>query len=694
MRLLFSILVSIGILPIPKQIEIQEGYFQYPEKMKEYAIFVSEKAANEQEMADFREYMQLYDFTERKGKASLKIYVGGNRFNGTLPYGSNQCEGYRLDITNKSIIVNAATMTGAFYALQTLGQLEEDGRFQCCKIEDEPSMGYRGLMLDVARHFRSVDCICRQLDAMAAMKMNRLHIHLTDDQAWRLRLDAHPEMIRTAFRANIGLKKGCDNNYIAEPEGYVPGTVSFRDGCYGGYYSKENIRHILEYARIRHIEVIPEIEMPGHSTEVLDMHPELRCNCEQKTRRVVCPGKEETFAFYQDILSEVMELFPGRYIHIGGDEASKKNWSICPDCANRMKEENLSTVEQLQSYLIGRMGKFITANGKTVVGWDEIMQGGICDNATVMSWRGTEYGYQAIEQGHDVIFCPTNYFYLDYFQGYPAEEPMSIGGQIPLCQTWSAPIEAGEHIVGIQGNLWSEYITSDKHLEYMLYPRTFAIAEIAWSPKKLRADYPDFCRRANRFSDILRSRNYAVRDISRDEVMDEEFVPVKHLALGAKVVFNGNIYKSPEFFHRNLTDGFVGSGDMIETWSRFKGCGVFTVDLGVARQIRYIGTNCLHFRHAFYPEYVEVYVSADGKNFKKIGRKTSKVFASTPDNLLLSQDYDPTSYRVEYDKMLEQHWSQATYSFICDESEVRFVRFVVEPRPNYETMAIDELIIN
>ena len=696
MKLLLLItLAALNILPAPKQSEIREGSYTFPKDKKEYSLCVCGDV-NRQELADFQEYLKLNGYTQVKKKAGLAFYVGKNRFKGTLPYAATVDEGYRLDVTKGGISVNAAAMAGAFYAFQTIRQLDNGGTFQCCRIIDEPAMAHRGLMFDVVRHFRSVDFVCRQLDAMASMKMNRLHFHLTDDQAWRLQLDSHPEMIKTAFRTNIrhGKTGVYNNGYAAEPPAYVPGTVNFEDGCYGGYYSKENIRRILEYARIRHIEVIPEIEMPGHSTEVLNMHPELRCNCEQKTKRVVCPGKEETFIFFQEVLDEVMKLFPSKYIHVGGDEASKMNWEICPDCARRMQQEGLTSVEQLQSYLIGRMEKYINSKGKKMVGWDEIMQGGLCDNATVMSWRGTEYGYKAIEQGHDVIFSPTTYFYLDYYQGHPAIEPLAIGHHKPLSVTWSAPIYAGKHIIGVQGNLWCEYVTSDKHFEYMLYPRALAIAEIGWSPGEKRNDFGEFCTRAKSFADNLKACGYAVHDFTADSIMDEDYAPVKHLALGAKVDFRGEKYNEKPHFYTILTDGEVGNGDVSLTWARVKGHGEFTVDLAKAQDIHYAGVTCLHYRHSYFPAYVEVYVSSDGKDFRRVGQKISRAFGSPSVKSASTVDFDPSTYKPAYEKDGSQEWSTATYSFVCNEKGIRYIRFVLEPREGFGTMAVDELVIN
>ena len=269
-------------------------------------------------------------------------------------------------------------------------------------------------------------------------------------------------------------------------------------GAYGGYYTKEDMLDLIEYAHERHIEVIPEIEMPGHSEEAIAAYPELGCNGKQYGQGDFCPGNEKTFEFLETVLDEVMEIFPSEYIHIGGDEAGKGSWKTCPKCQERMRAEGLADVDELQSYLIRRIDRYVSSKGRKIIGWDEILDGGLAEGATVMSWRGTEGGIESMKMGHDVIMCPGNFCYLDHAQDAPFVEPESIGGYLPLDMVYgyepqddSMPCESLHHLKGVQANLWSEYIPTDSHAEYMYWPRAIAIAETGWSSRENR-DYESF----------------------------------------------------------------------------------------------------------------------------------------------------------------------------------------------------------
>jgi len=371
--------------------------------------------------------------------------------------------------------------------------------------------------------------IKRYIDMIALHKMNRFHWHLTEDQGWRIEISKYPRLTEIgAFRKETLIGHG----------GRRP--FEFDGKRYGGFYTKEEVKEIVEYARTKFITVIPEIEMPGHAMAALASYPELGCTggpYEVQTRwgvfeDVYCAGKEETFTFLENVLTEVMELFPSEYIHVGGDECPKTQWEKCPLCQQRIKEEGLKNEHELQSYFIQRIEKFVLSKGKKIIGWDEILEGGLAPEATVMSWRGTTGGIEAAKQKHDVIMTPYTYVYLDYYQCEPQGEPLAIGGYLPIEKVYSYnPMpeeltpEEQKHILGVQGNLWSEYLSTPEHMEYMAYPRMFAVAESGWTPDRLK-DFEDFLARF----EILKKRydnvgiNYfkgEYRDIRAQNKQDE-----------------------------------------------------------------------------------------------------------------------------------------------------------------------------
>jgi hexosaminidase len=411
-------------------------------------------------------------------------------------------EGYKLDVKPDHIFIRARTAAGAFYAIQTLRQLfpaqfyrnavtkNVDWVAACCVIEDEPRFEYRGLHLDVGRHFFKVDFIKRYIDLLAMHKLNTFHWHLTEDQGWRIEIKKYPELQKVASCR----KETLVGHYSDNPAKY--------DGeKYCGYYTQEEVKEVVEYAQKRFVTIIPEIEMPGHAQAALSAYPELGCTggpYEAATswgvfKEVFCAGNEKTFAFLDDVLAEVCALFPGPYVHVGGDECPKERWKACPKCQKRMKDEHLKDEHELQSYFIQRAEKMLTKHGKKLIGWDEILEGGLAPTATVMSWRGTEGGIAAAKLHHDVIMSPTTYVYFDYYQADPATEPLAIGGYLNLEKVYQyEPItdeltkeEAG-YIKGVQANLWTEYIPSPSYAEYMAYPRACALAEIAWTAKDKR----------------------------------------------------------------------------------------------------------------------------------------------------------------------------------------------------------------
>ena len=426
-------------------------------------------------------------------------------------------EGYLLTITPKKIIIKAKSAPGLFYAVQTIRQLMppdvekqqvvEGFRLDvpACEIKDYPRFSYRGMHLDVGRHFFPPEDVKRYIDMIALHKMNTFHWHLTEDQGWRIEIKKYPKLTQVgAFRKETLVGSGDKQPFVYDGKPY------------GGFYTQDEVRDIVAYAKSKFVTIIPEIEMPGHALAALASYPGLSCTggpFDVYTRwgvvsDVYCAGKEETFNFLQDVLTEVISLFPGKYIHIGGDECPKTRWEKCPLCQKRIKEEGLKDEHELQSYFIQRIEKFLISKDRKLIGWDEILEGGLAPEATVMSWRGTAGGIAAAQQKHYVIMTPDKYVYLDYYQCDPSDQPLAIGGYLPLERVYSYnPMpseltpEEQKYILGIQGNVWTEYIGTRDYLDYMAYPRMLAIAETGWTPDRLK-DFEDFLARF----DVLKKR--------------------------------------------------------------------------------------------------------------------------------------------------------------------------------------------
>ena len=423
---------------------------------------------------------------------------------------------YCLKISKKGAQILAASEEGVFYARQSmLFMALQDSSVACCTVVDWPRFRYRGLMLDVSRNFRSKEFVKKQLDMMSRLKMNRLHLHLDDSAGWRLQIDTYPRL--TSYAAWRPFAEYLD--WYNKPGFAEQGSP----GAHGGFYSKKDIAEIVAYAAKKHIEVIPEIEMPGHNLETIAAYPALSCRRPDGSpagpSHEVCPGNEFTYEFFQNVLAEVFEMFPSKYIHIGGDEAGKGLWKSCPVCRAKMQEEGLESPEELQSYMIKRIERFANSRGKRIIGWDEILEGGLAPNATVMSWRGTQGGIMAVAAGHDVIFSPTSCYYLDYHQG---PHFRAVGAFQPLEKTYAfdplaegIPEESAHHVLGVQGNLWTEQIFEEWHAEMMLYPRAFAIAETGWSPSSGK-DFGDFMRRAAAWAAVCRAEGYTVYDFEQN----------------------------------------------------------------------------------------------------------------------------------------------------------------------------------
>ncbi len=489
---------DIQVIPKPAELTTHSGAFKLSPDM---AIVIDE---NDEELTRLGQNLAAlinsatwYDIpvtTSANSGNNIRLTIDSN----ASSYEND--ESYALTAGEDGVTIQASSAHGIFYGIQTLRQLlppeiehtdpslvpqDVEWTIPAVEIEDYPRFPYRGMHLDVARHFFPVEFVKQYIDMLAMYKMNRFHWHLTEDQGWRIEIEKYPRL------TEIGAWR--DSTLVGHH-----GSGIYDGERYGGFYTQEEIREVVEYAQDRYITIIPEIEMPGHSSAALAAYPQFGCKKNgdyhvQTTwgifEDIYCP-KEETFRFLEDVLTEVMALFPSEYIHIGGDEAPKAQWEESEIAQQVIEREGLEDEHELQSYFITRMEKFLNANGRQIIGWDEILEGGLAPNATVMSWRGTEGGVAAAKQGHDVVMTPTSHLYLDYYQANSDTEPLAIGGFTTLEKTYSfEPVhdeltaEEAQYILGAQGNLWTEYIKSGDKAEYMAYPRAMAIAELDWTPK-------------------------------------------------------------------------------------------------------------------------------------------------------------------------------------------------------------------
>ncbi len=488
--------LQVSIIPAPLHVTKGDDRIQWKNSVTLVAVTPEEMHAASF-LKDYLEARQLNVTvaSEASGKDVVRIELNNSGFHP---------EGYRL-VVNKEGTLITGSAAGLFYGVQSLTQLAsaEARQIPYVDITDEPRFAYRGLHLDVGRHFFPVAFIKKYIDAMARFKFNRFHWHLTEDQGWRIEIKRYPKLQQVgAYRKETVV-------------GHAGKSTTYDGTPYGGYYTQEEIKEVVEYARNRFITVIPEIELPGHSQAALAAYPELGCTGGPYHvattwgvfENVYCAGKDETFEFLQQVLDEVMELFPSEYIHIGGDECPKTSWKKCKKCQSRIRTEKLKDEHELQSYFIQRIEKYLNSKGRQIIGWDEILEGGLAPNATVMSWRGEAGGIEAAKQNHQVIMTPGNWCYFDHYQDTAATEQLAIGGLTPVSEVYLYepvppqlnPAEAA-YILGTQANLWTEYITTPSHAEYMAYPRACALAEVAWSGKD-KKEYVDFLNRlkANRW---------------------------------------------------------------------------------------------------------------------------------------------------------------------------------------------------
>lgn len=508
---------SLRLIPRPASISWGKGHAQLPE-----ALTVSPLLPQVIQT-------QLSQQVGIKVRATTKAPLLSVRLDRRLP----GREAYRLSIGPRGMQLLAKDSSGLLQGGQTLLQLvgQYGRRLPQLSITDSARFAWRGIMLDVSRHFMSADFIIQLLDEMARYKMNRFHWHLVDGGGWRFPSDKHPLLTKKAAWRTIA---DWDSWWQHDRRFVDEGTP----GAYGGAYTKDDIRRVVAHATRLGITVIPEIELPGHSNELPAAYPELTCKGKWTFDATdVCIGRESTFRFFEDILGEVLELFPSYYIHIGGDEAAMNHWGSCPDCRARMQQEGLKDEHELQSYMIRRIERYLNGKGRQLIGWDEILMGGLAPNAAVMSWRGEEGGITAAKAGHKVVMTPGNYVYLDFYQRESKGEPRAIGGFTPLEKTYSynptpavlSPAQQ-QYILGVQGNLWTEYVQDEQHAAYMLFPRLLAIAEIGWTPQAERS-YPDFLRRVAAQLPALKARGINSYPLKRIAVYSEIDTARREVAL-------------------------------------------------------------------------------------------------------------------------------------------------------------------
>ena len=505
---------DLSIIPQPQSMVLGKGYFQFTQE----TVFVIDPALMPAQLPFLEQFERASGFKFALQKVALSgssVVIDTDK---SLPK-----EGYTLAVTPQQISIKAADYNGALYALQTLRQLlpnevestklvKRDWLVPAVTISDAPQYQWRGLMLDVSRHFFPKEYILKTIDRMAMLKLNTFHFHLVDNEGWRIEIKKYPKLTEVgAWRVDQEDKLWDERTPNPANAFANPATAPKK---YGGFYTQEDIKEIVAYATKRGITVIPEIEMPAHAMSAIAAYPELSCHKRPigvpsgavwPITDIYCAGQEETFDFIEEVLTEVLALFPSQYIHVGGDEATHTEWERCPKCQLRMKEHQLKNVHQLQSYFIRRIDDFLTSKGRTLVGWDEIMDGGLAKNAVVMNWRGIEVGKKALAQGNPIVL--TSDCYIDNYQGLPDYEPQANGGYLPLKKLYNYNLEKEalsdtslekSKVLGTQANLWAEHVGSTEHSEYMLFPRLLALAEISWTNDKLK-DWDSFMRRTQHF---------------------------------------------------------------------------------------------------------------------------------------------------------------------------------------------------
>ena len=678
------------VIPQPKEVTLTE---EKPFVLQSNTIVYYEDGL-EREAEFFSEYVKDilgFELNLEKGKSpsGILLTIVQNEF--------DRSEAYEISITPQQVVVKGADAAGVFYGIQTLRKSLPLNTLHsplsvalpCGTIRDWPNFGYRGMHLDPCRHFMDIDSVKIYIDMLALHNMNQFHFHLTEDQGWRIEIKKYPELTKVGA--------------------YRDGTVIGRNGRlydsihYGGFYTQEQLRDLVQYAAERHVNIIPEIDLPGHMQAALASYPWLGCTGGpyEVWKRwgvsddVLCAGNEETMLFVEDVLNEVMDIFPSPYIHLGGDECPKVRWQKCPKCQAKIKElgikgdERFSKEDYLQSYVMNRMAKVVEARGRRIIGWDEILEGKVSETAIIMSWRGTEGGIEAARKGHDVIMCPTSYLYFDYYQSEdPSTEPSCVGGYLPVSRVFQfKPLpsvlteEEQGHIIGLQANIWTEYITSFNHVEYMAMPRMDALSEIQWNNPTER-DFDAFVERCRHMAQLydLYHYNYA-KQIFNPEVWTDTVVP--NLATGKPIFLREQ--PNEQYASKGapiLNDGEMGriaynSGRWLGFWGQPLDA---VIDLEVPATMQHVRFRSLVNKGAwiYNPSQAQVLVSDDGENFHEVAHLDIPITTWTDKdgNFTYELDFDPVTARyvevIVKDHMLpEDHdgYGQPAWIFI-DEIEV------------------------
>ncbi|MBK8946863.1 MAG: family 20 glycosylhydrolase [Ignavibacteriae bacterium] len=678
---------DVSIIPEPKSVEVQNGEFIINDETK---LIYDNEFGNIDNILTY-----VNNHLTKSSGAEIKTAVGSNVNENSIYFKFDKNitneEGYQLQSNTDGITISASSNIGIFYGVQTLLQLlpteifsqskiDFDLIIPCINISDEPRFKYRGVHLDVGRHFFTKEDIKKYIDYLAMHKINKFHWHLTEDQGWRIEIKKYPKLTEIGAwrKESMGDEKP-----------------------HGGFYTQEDVKEIVKYAQDRFITIIPEIEMPGHSQAALAAYPELSCTggpFEVGTvwgviKEVYCAGNENTFEFLEDVLTEVIELFPSEYIHIGGDECPKERWHECKKCQSRIKRENLKDEHELQSYFITRIENFLLTKGKKIIGWDEILEGGLAPQATVMSWRGIEGGIAAAKQNHDVIMTPGSHCYFDHFQGDAANEPHAFGSKLTLSKVYSyEPIpeelsqDEGKYILGAQANLWTEQLPEFKNVEYMLLPRIAALSEVVWTTKD-KKDLENFIKKMDKqferyeflkvnyaksaynvnigteFNETSKTLMVAMSaEISNVNIfytndgsepndksikyispfIIEESTKIKAVSYKNKNLMSKTTEKDIKIhkaFGKNITlkfpysekytgggkyalvDGLNGTNSFADSfWQGFEGDDLDAIiDLGNSTKISSVEMNFNQNNHSwvFLPEFVEISFSKDGVNFNK-----------------------------------------------------------------------------
>ena len=634
------------IIPQPKEVQLNEEkpfelgpktivYFE--SGLQREAQFLSEY------VNDIMGYaMKTQEYQSQPDGIVLKV----------VPEDFDQSEAYEINITTKQVTIKGADAAGVFYGIQTLrkslpiSQLSTsnsqltlnsklstlNSQLPCGTIKDYPNFAYRGMHLDPCRHFIPLDSVKVYIDMLAMHNMNQFHFHLSDDQGWRIEIKKYPEL------TEIGAYR---NGTVIGHNGYLYDTIR-----HGGFYTQDELRDLIEYAAERHINIIPEIDLPGHMQAALACYPQLGCTGGPYevwkrwgvSEDVLCAGNEETMLFVEDVLNEVMDVFPSPYIHIGGDECPKVRWEKCPKCQAKIKElgikkdDKFSAEDYLQSYVMNRMAKVVEARGRRVIGWDEILEGNVSETAIIMSWRGTEVGIEAARKGHDVIMAPSSHLYFDYYQSEDiASEPMCIGGYLPVERVYEfQPLpeeltpEQQKHIIGVQANIWTEYIAHFWHVQYMALPRMEALTEIQWNNPRER-DFDAFVERCRHMAQLYDLYHYTYADhIFNPQVwadtVEANLATHKPITLRQQPAEKYTYEGAPLLNDGNLGRGAYNSG----RWLGFCGYPLDAIiDLEQPAEMQHVRFHALVNKGAwiYNPSQFKVLVSDDGETFREVAQK-------------------------------------------------------------------------